>query len=475
MTRTIILVVLILIANNTFSQKKLWGLSKNNGVINGTIFTTDSAGNNYSDIYTFNNVTNGVNPYGSLVQAFDGNLYGMTHEGGINNFGVIFKINPTTLIYTKVHDFDSVNGCKPYGSLVQTNNGKLYGLTHNGGNHPAVKNLGVLFSFDIASNTYANEVNFNGQNGAHPYGSLILGKDSFLYAMCSIGGVDGTGNMFAYNYYTGNFTALYSFILGPSQAGYDPHGSLLLLDNKLFGFSRYGDVGFTNGGGVLFEYNLALPYWNAFTSRHHFDSITNFQNGYELMGSLINGNDNFLYGMTVFGGADSAGTIFKYNLLDSSITSLYSFNKITDGYHPHGSLLKASNGNLYGLTSSELGQGKLFEFNLNNNTISIKTNVTGTPYYSTLIEVDEFNVGFENSKIQPCKVYPNPTSNFLFIENINIAESLNYRLINMQGQILFQGNVFSKQNLDISKLNCGIYSVVFNSKNGSFVYKLIKK
>jgi uncharacterized repeat protein (TIGR03803 family) len=36
----------------------------------------------------------------SLIQASDGNLYGMTKRGGISDFGVIFSFDHVTLTYT---------------------------------------------------------------------------------------------------------------------------------------------------------------------------------------------------------------------------------------------------------------------------------------------------------------------------------------------------------------------------------------
>ena len=63
------------------------------------------------------------------MQASDGKLYGMTTDGGSNGHGVIFSFDPSTSIYTKLKDFDGLNGCGPYGSLMQASDGKLYGMT----------------------------------------------------------------------------------------------------------------------------------------------------------------------------------------------------------------------------------------------------------------------------------------------------------------------------------------------------------
>ena len=43
---------------------------------------------------------------GSLIQASDGKLYGMTSHGGSNGYGVIFSFDPSTSTYTKLKDFD---------------------------------------------------------------------------------------------------------------------------------------------------------------------------------------------------------------------------------------------------------------------------------------------------------------------------------------------------------------------------------
>ena len=69
----------------------------------------------------------GDSPSGSLIQASDGKLYGMTEIGGANALGVLFQYDPATAGYTKKIDFGVA--ANPFGSLVQATDGKLYGMT----------------------------------------------------------------------------------------------------------------------------------------------------------------------------------------------------------------------------------------------------------------------------------------------------------------------------------------------------------
>lgn len=83
------------------------------------------------------------------------------------------------------------------------------------------------------------------------------------------------------------------------------------------------------------------------------------------MGTLVQGNDGALYGLTVFGGDSGGGTAFKVNCDGSGFTILHAFLWYRDGENPHGGLLQATNGNLYGETmySGGHGVGTLFTLN----------------------------------------------------------------------------------------------------------------
>ncbi|MBA2423481.1 MAG: hypothetical protein H0V61_09715, partial [Chitinophagales bacterium] len=56
-----------------------------------------------------------------VIQASDGNLYGMTAFGGVSGVGVIFSYNLTSNTYTKLHDCDFIDGGIPYAEFIEYN------------------------------------------------------------------------------------------------------------------------------------------------------------------------------------------------------------------------------------------------------------------------------------------------------------------------------------------------------------------
>src|SRR5215218_5005316 len=120
-------------------------------------------------------------------------FYGMTAEGGSHSLGTIFSINPSTGNFQNLWNFDSTNGATPRGGLLQAADGKLYGLTSKGGFH----NNGALFSYDTATTTLTKMLDFDSSSGAYPLGSLIQALDGKLYGMTSEGGVFGSGVLFS--------------------------------------------------------------------------------------------------------------------------------------------------------------------------------------------------------------------------------------------------------------------------------------
>ena len=374
MKKLLTLLEAILLVSSNYAQNGFWGMTSKGVPSNeGVIFKTDSSGNNQSVVYSFPIINEGKSPkYTKLCQASNGKLYGMTASGGSNGgytgYGVLFEYDPATNTFTKKIDFDNtLKGSNPNGSLMQASNGKLYGMTQSGGSHYD----GVLFEYDPATNTFTKKIDFDEYSkGSSPYGSLIQASNGKLYGMTQSGGSHYKGVLFEYDPATNAFTKKIDF--DGTNKGERPYGSLMQASNgKLYGMTKEGG---TQGGGVLFEYD---PTTNTFTKKIDFDGTNKGKKPY---GSLIQAANGKLYGMTNEGGTQVGGVLFEYDPTTNTFTKKIDFDGTNKGKKPYGDLMQASNGKLYGMTKEggTQGYGILFEYDPATNTFTKKTDFDGT-------------------------------------------------------------------------------------------------
>ena len=359
------------------SDGKLYGMTSGGGNNNdfGVIFSFDPSSSTYTKLKDFDNA-NGANPTGGLVQASDGKLYGMTIRGGSSGDGVIFSFDPSSSIYTKLKDFDYTNGSIPSGSLVQASDGKLYGMTTSGGSN----SRGVIFSFDPLASTFTKLKDLFFTNGSSPYGSLIQASDGKLYGMTTSGGSNGRGVIFSFNPSASTYTKLKDF---DRVNGGNPYGSLLQASNgKLYGMTTFGG---SSDSGVIFSFD---PSASIYTKLKDFNRV----NGGNPAGSLIQASNGKIYGMTQFGGS-GAGVIFSFDPSASTYTKLKDFDG-ANNFSSSGSLVQASDGKLYGMTGGgRTHYGVIFSFDPSASTYTklkdISTNETGTNVLGSLVKAND--------------------------------------------------------------------------------------
>lgn len=350
------------------SNGKFYGMTSQGGMNNkGVLFEYDPLTQTYIKKKNFSGAGNGSDPYGSLVQASNGKLYGMTSSGGINNLGVIFEYDFVTEILSKKIDFDGLNyGSNPYSSLMQASNGNLYGMTNMGG----ATDQGVLFAYDPVSDTVVKKFDFNSASyGSNPNGSLMQAQNGKLYGMAFNGGINDKGVLFEYDQINNVYTKLFDFD-GTNYGSY-PDGSLLQATNgKLYAVTVKGG---TNNMGAFFEYD---PATYTFAKKFDFDGVNN---GRAPIGSLIQAYGGRIYGMTNRGGINNMGVFFEYNIASAICTNKFNFDGINTGSNPFGSLIQVSNGKLYGMTSGggANGKGALIEYDTATNLCDIKWDFDG--------------------------------------------------------------------------------------------------
>jgi uncharacterized repeat protein (TIGR03803 family) len=341
------------------SNGKLYGMTYLGGTNNsGTLFEYDPVTENYAVKVNFSN-SYGQRPVGSVIQATNGKLYGMTSKGGGSNSGTLFEYDPANETYEVKVTFNGTNGNEPQGSLIQASNGKLYGMTYLSSINN--NNKGVLFEYDPATSAYSVKIQFNNDNGSRPYGDLVE-KDGKLYGMTREGGINDAGILFEYDTSTVVLTKKLDF---GGANGSNPVGTLCMASNgKFYGLSSGG----TGGSGLIFEYD---PATNMYVKKIDF----NFDNGSNPQGSLIQSSDGKLYGLSSYGGSSELGTMFSFDISTGTINNILTF----DG----------ANGS--------------------------------TPYYTKLLEVNQSSLTTAETSKADIKLYPNPVDDLLYLKGVSKA------------------------------------------------------
>jgi uncharacterized repeat protein (TIGR03803 family) len=101
--------------------------------ISGTVFKLTPGGVE-TVLSNFNAGVNGYSPNASLFQASDGNLYGINTLGGVHADGTVFQVTPqgvTNLVYA--FGASSGDGQESQANLIQASDGNFYGMTRGGG------------------------------------------------------------------------------------------------------------------------------------------------------------------------------------------------------------------------------------------------------------------------------------------------------------------------------------------------------
>ena len=287
-----------------------------------------------------------------LIRGSDGDFYGLTNTGGAYNNGTAFKVTVDGVV-TKLADFEEYStGGYPAGRLVQAIDGNFYGLTSIGGVYGDGSTFtgdGTFFKMTPTGElTVLAEFRENTTAG-RPQGSLVLGSDGDFYGLTYTGGANQEGTAFKVTM-AGVLTKLADF--NRLTIGSNPQGDLVQVSGgDFYGVANGGGL---TGSGTAFKMTPA----GVVTKLADFDS---FVTGGNPSGHLLLGSDGDFYGLT--GGFGHTGTAYKLTMA-GVLTKLADFDQYTTGVRPFGSLVEASDGNFYGMTSeggSYDGTGAVFQ------------------------------------------------------------------------------------------------------------------
>jgi uncharacterized repeat protein (TIGR03803 family) len=227
----------LVLSNNT-----LYGTTSAGGTEDqGSIFTINTSGGDYTNFYSFKGGVNGSDPEASLV--LSGNtLYGTTYAGGSSGDGTVFRVNTDGSSFSNVYVFTGGgDGANPEAGLVLSGT-TLYGTAANGGGF-----FGTVFKVNTNGGGFASFV-FNGTDGANPQGTLVLLGNTLLGTAAN-GGSDGWGTVFKITTSGSGLTNLYAFTNGSDGAS--PEAGLVLSGGTLYG-TTYADDAY--GYGSVFAF-----------------------------------------------------------------------------------------------------------------------------------------------------------------------------------------------------------------------------
>jgi uncharacterized repeat protein (TIGR03803 family) len=267
------------------------------------------------------------------------------------------------LFTTDPFPYTNTDGARPYDGLILSGN-TLYGTTSVGG----VNGSGTVFAINPNDKSFTNLYNFTANSldansdGLVPNGGLILSGGT-LYGTAELGGTNAFGTVFAVNTNGLNFSTLHHF---SNLDGSHPQAGLILSGNTLYGTTATGGA---NGPGTVFAISTnGMGFTNLYSfsaeATNALGIYTNFDGATPVACLVLSGNT--LYGTAYNGGPNGVGTVFAISTNGMGFTNLYSFTGGNDGAHPQAGLLLSGN-TLYGATASggTNGAGAIFAINTN--------------------------------------------------------------------------------------------------------------
>jgi uncharacterized repeat protein (TIGR03803 family) len=347
----------------------------------------------YTVLHEFTGGVDGAFPH-QMIQGADGNFYGTSTFGGANNFGNIYKLDPSDSL-TVLYSFEGgAGGVEPEGTVFRDSNGDLYGTTREGGD-PHCK-CGIFFELDT-NDDFTILHTFTGADGAFASNNIVS-VNGDLYGTTESGGSNGwgviykitktghytvvhnfpsdnylntqsdltrdsTGNIYGETFASifkldtaGNFSTIYTFTDGVND-GAGPVGHLILNASGMITGTALRSPDSSDCGEVF-----RLESDGTAKALHHFSG---WANGCSPETGLIDVG-SVLYGTTAYGGdlnctlfareEQGCGLLYQIDKT-GKYTAIHAFDG-TDGAWPQDELTKGSDGSVYGITKIG-GSGRL--------------------------------------------------------------------------------------------------------------------
>jgi uncharacterized repeat protein (TIGR03803 family) len=234
----------------------VYGMTPTSGAYGaGTIYKLQPNGGSYTFqvIHTFTGGNDGASGSAGRMLLDHGRLYGAVTAGGMYGSGVVFQLTPTTVgewDFRTLYSFHGQpDGSFPYGALLRAASGKIYGTTYYGGQN----GIGAVYELSPRSvGEWKERIIYSfqtGSDGNSPISNLVSDAAGNLYGTTSEGGL-GSGTIFKLAPIGGGHwteSVVHSFA-GPPDGGFSYNGMVVDPSGNFYGATVHG--GTDNDGSV---------------------------------------------------------------------------------------------------------------------------------------------------------------------------------------------------------------------------------
>ena len=243
--------------------------------------------------------------------------------------------------YQPIHQFSgNGDGAFPGGGMVLTKRGTYIGTTLRGG---IVNNAtfcgggcGTIFELEPKTGKVATIYRFKGGDDGHdPGGDLVADGNGIIYGITGFGGQHDGGTIYKIDPVSKKLTTLYAF--SSNDVGTNPLPLTINKAGLLYSTTYFGGA---NNFGALFQFNPATKAIKVLLPLGgHNPAVVN--------SPMAIDKNGILYGTSEAG----SGTLFKFNPVTSTLTTLHSFSTDQGGPPAGGPTIIDGRGNLFGVVA----------------------------------------------------------------------------------------------------------------------------
>ena len=184
-------------------QGNLYGVTKFGAPFQGTAYrlTPGQSGWTETALHKFPTGNNdGTYPVGIPTLDVQGNLFGVTGDGGEAGLGTIWELSPgkgrawsETVLFSFAEGGTSQPNA-PYAGVILDVNGNLYGTTVEGGSGCEGFGCGAVYRFSPKRRELSELLDFGTTTTNSPESPLLMDKEGNLYGTTTSGGAVGAPN-----------------------------------------------------------------------------------------------------------------------------------------------------------------------------------------------------------------------------------------------------------------------------------------